>query len=439
MPSPIDEILNILDDFDEKPKKESYYTPEVNNNNIPKELPYKYSRPSPQEETPAPPRDFSSSFMNNVAKRAQEAKLSKKRVNSRFSSEAADMEIMKLIGDKEDKILVIGVGGAGSNAVSRLTRRGIKGAVTVAANTDAFHLLNSVADQKIVLGKELTEGLGAGNDPVIGRAAAEESTEDIRELVRGADMVFIQAGMGGGTGTGAASVIADIARSEGALVVGVCTLPFEMEGEERVHNALEGLKELYSTCDTVIVIPNQKLLQIDPTLPIDMAFKIADEILIKAVQGIVNLVTTPAYVNVDFADIRQILKRGGSSVIGVGEGEGPDRIEDALRESLAYSLLDIQIMDAKAALIHIAGGETLSLEEIQRCVRAVTNEIGKDAHIIWGTHIDKSLGSKVEVTIILSGVDSPYSISFDGIDPNQGWDEEGFELQSPPIKTIWDI
>ncbi len=443
MPSPIDDILDIMDNLDKPVDPRWPYSPKKEEKREEKVWqPVAASAPENPEEPKAVPQSFGigevqpkNKFMTNLVKNAHKPV---KPTVSKFSSSKMNSFIQELLKKKQDKILAIGVGGAGSNAVSRLAKKGIQGAITVAANTDAYHLLNTEADMKLILGSELTEGLGAGSDPIIGRAAAEESTEDIRELVKGADLVFVQAGLGGGTGTGAAPVIADIARSEGALVVGVCTLPFEMEGEDRVNNALDGLKELYSTCDTVIVIPNQKLLLIDDSLPLDTAFKVADEILIRAVQGIVNLVRTAAYVNVDFADIRQVLKAGGSSVIGVGEGEGPTRIEDALRESLAYSLLDIQIMDAKAALIHIAGGDTLSLEEIQRCVRTVTNELGRGSKVIWGSHIDPSLGPKVELTIILSGVDSPYTATIPKEDTVTDWDND-FESAPPQIKTIWDI
>ncbi len=457
MPSPIDDILDIMDNLDRSTDPRWSYKDhqkiwqpiaEAKAEEVHKQPIATPTASVPIEEKPEPPAQVQkpqsfgigevqaqNKFMKNLVKNVHKPI---KPSQAKFSSTKVNSVIQELLKKKNDKILAIGVGGAGSNAVSRLAKKGIQGAITVAANTDAYHLLNVEADLKLILGADLTEGLGAGSDPIIGKAAAEESEEDIRELVRDADLVFVQAGLGGGTGTGAAPVIAEIARSEGALVVGVCTLPFEMEGEERVTNAIDGLKELYSTCDTVIVIPNQKLLLIDQTLPLDTAFKVADEILIRAVQGIVNLVRTAAYVNVDFADIRQVLKAGGSSVIGVGEGEGPTRVEDALRESLAYSLLDIQIMDAKAALIHIAGGDTLSLEEIQRCVKTVTNELGRGAKVIWGSHIDPSLGPKVELTIILSGVESPYTSEMPEKTIPEDYTED-ISLQSPQIKTIWDI
>ena len=339
-----------------------------------------------------------------------------------------------IINRKKNRIAVVGVGGGGCNAINRLSlTTNVTGMVTIAANTDAIHLRKVVSDDKILLGLNLTDGLGAGNDPIIGRAAAEESGDQIRAVVGESDMVFVTAGMGGGTGTGAASVIAKIAKDSGALVVGVCTLPFEMEGNTRAKYAMTGLRELYDCSDTVIVIPNEKLMQLVPNLPINLAFEVADEILVRAVRGIVNLIVTAAYVNVDFADIRQVLKQGKASVIGMGEGTGESRIDDALRESLSNSLLDIQIMDCDAALINIAGGEDLSLEEVRKCVQTISQEMSEDAEIIWGTMIDPALGDKIVVTTILSGVSSPYDLSLEER-------EEVIEelVRDSSIPSIWD-
>lgn len=360
--------------------------------------------------------------------------------DSTTSSEVMNQRLMDLIGGNKNKIVAVGVGGGGCNAINRLSSSEFKGALTVAANTDARHLLDVNSDDKILLGEDLTRGLGAGNDPVIGKAAAEESISTIQSVFKDADMAFVTAGMGGGTGTGAACVIANEAKNSGALTVGVCTLPFEMEGETRAKHAMEGLQELFNSCDTVIVIPNEKLMDLVPNLPISLAFKVADEILVRAVKGIVNLVITPAYVNVDFADIRQVLKQGGTSVIGMGEGEGENRIEDALRESLSNSLLDIQIMDCKAALINIAGGDSLSLKEVRRCVQAISQEMGDDSEIIWGTQIDQSLGEKIQVTTILSGVSSPYNLHFDlsSEEKTETIVSHQVETDAPKITSIWE-
>lgn len=351
---------------------------------------------------------------------------------SNTSANKVDQLLDDLISKNRNKITVIGVGGGGCNAITRLSSfHSYKDAILVSVNTDAIHLRDTNSNEKILLGLQLTEGLGAGNDPVIGKAAAEESLESISNIVKQSDMVFVTTGLGGGTGTGAAPVIAREAKASNALVVGICTLPFEMEGEIRAKHAIDGLREFYQACDTVIVIPNEKLMDLVPDLPIGLAFKVADEILVRAVRGIVNLIRTPAYVNVDFADIKQILKQGGSSVIGMGEGEGENRVNDALRESLSNSLLDIQIMDCKAALINITGGPSLSLEEVRSCVQAISQEMGEDSEIIWGTHIDPTLGEKIQVTTILSGVSSPYNLNFETTSSET-------DQENPQIKSIWD-
>ena len=355
------------------------------------------------------------------------------------SAKNMDAFLKDLIGETKNNIIAVGVGGAGCNAINRLATSDFSGPLTVAANTDARHLLAVKSDEKILLGEKLTRGLGAGNDPKKGKAAAEESVFTISSTFKDADMVFVTAGMGGGTGTGAAAVIAQQAKDQGALTVGVCTLPFEMEGETRATHAMEGLKELFDACDTVIVIPNEKLMDLVPHLPISLAFKVADEILVRAVKGIVNLVITPAYVNVDFADIKQILRQGGTSVIGMGEGEGENRIEDALRESLSNSLLDVQIMDCKAALINISGGDTLQLKEVRRCVQAISQEMGEKSEIIWGTQVDQTLGNKIQVTTILSGVSSPYDINLENeVDEISEIVEKINEDDgAPKITSIW--
>jgi cell division protein FtsZ len=351
------------------------------------------------------------------------------------SSNQVDKLLDGLIQKNRNRLVVIGVGGGGCNAINRMfSSNECREVTSVAANTDAIHLRDVSSSEKVILGMELTEGLGAGNDPIIGKAAAEESLPTIGEVVTDSDMVFVTTGMGGGTGTGAAPVIAEAAKRQGALVVGICTLPFEMEGETRAKHAIQGLKEFYKACDTVIVIPNEKLMELVPDLPIGLAFKVSDEILVRAVKGIVNLIITPAYVNVDFADIRQILKQGGSSVIGMGEGEGENRIDDALRESLSNSLLDIQVMDSKAALINIAGGPSLSLEEVRACVHTISQEMGENSEIIWGTHIDPSLGEKIQVTTILSGVSSPYDLNFEIKDEFSLRDLE----KGASINSVWD-
>ena len=351
-----------------------------------------------------------SSLLNMVKKNRKKSVHDK----SQFNASSVDDLIQGIIEETSNKIIVVGVGGGGSNAVNRLERTGVNKAIVVAANTDAYHLFEMKTKKKLPIGLQLTNGNGAGNDPLIGEAAALESQEDIEKIVSGADLVFVATGLGGGTGTGAAPIIAKIARDTGALVVGVCTLPFSMEGDVRIKNAFEGLRKLYDSCDTVIVIPNEKLLELAPEMSIDYAFEVVDEVLIRAVRGIIALVSKQGFVNVDFADIRQVLKKGGTSVIGLGESKPDDtsenRVETALQESLAYNLLEARITECQAALIFITGGENLSLNEINRCIKNISDEIGHQAEIIWGTNVDPGLGNVVQVTTILSGVESPYTV-----------------------------
>ncbi len=385
--------------------------------------------PAQPQEAPSKQSQFFASFQQKVE--AKKRKMDST-VNSKYGSDKVDEMLRGIVDGNPKKILVFGVGGGGSNAVNRLALTGVEDVVTIAANTDAYHLLDMNTQQKLILGIDLTEGNGAGNDPIIGEAAAEETREEIKEIVHGADMVFVTTGLGGGTGTGAAPVIAEIAKESGSLVVGVCTLPFEMEGDYRINNAFEGLKRFYNSCDTVIVIPNEKLLKLAPNIPVELAFEVVDEVLIRAVKGIINLIINPAFVNVDLADIRSILKKRGTSVIGLGEASGPNRVEDALNESLAHNLLEARISGCKGALIHITGGPDLVLEEIKNAVTNISDEIGSGAEIIWGTHIDPNMRDTVQVTTILSGVESPYDT-----DEREGELIYSEEQNSVMMDTIW--
>lgn len=421
-------VKNLLDSLEEEDLQKN---PNTNVVEAPPE-------PKPKQQKPV---EKSSNFPSSLLSGSLTSKKNPNPINgpkntSETSSNNMNAFLDQLINKNKNRIVVFGVGGAGCNAINRLTlTTNVQGMTTVAANTDAIHLRDVESHEKVLLGLNLTEGLGAGNDPIIGKAAAEESEAQIRSVISGSDMVFVTTGMGGGTGTGAAPIIAEIAKKEGALVVGICTLPFEMEGDTRARHAMEGLKEFYAVCDTVIVIPNEKLMQLVPNLPITLAFEVADEILVRAVKGIVNLIITPAYVNVDFADIRQVLKQGGSSVIGMGEGVGDNRIDDALRESISNSLLDIQIMDCKAALINITGGPDLSLEEVRKCVQTISQEMGEESEIIWGTHLNPSLEDKIVVTTILSGVSSPYNIEFLNSEEPVSKKED---TDPSIISSIWD-
>ncbi|MEM5872403.1 MAG: cell division protein FtsZ [Candidatus Aenigmatarchaeota archaeon] len=318
-----------------------------------------------------------------------------------------DEDLRKLLETRKAEIKVIGVGGAGNNTVSRMMQVGIVGAEIIAANTDAQDLLYTDAEKKVLLGRDLTRGLGAGADPNIGMEAARESREDIKDVLKGGDMVFITCGLGGGTGTGASPVIADIAKKMGLLTVGVVTLPFSMEGKQRMENARRGLNELQKVVDTLIVIPNDKLLEIVPDVSIVSAFKICDEILVNAVKGITELVTKPGLVNLDFADIKAVMTNGGIAMIGMGESDTENRAVEAVEKALNNPLLDVDIEGASGALVNVSGGTDVTIRECQEIVEAVSTKINSDAKIIWGAQISKELGDIVRALLIITGVKAP--------------------------------
>ncbi len=317
-----------------------------------------------------------------------------------------DEELRKILESRKAEIKVLGVGGAGGNTVSRLMQVGIVGAETVGINTDAQDLLYTDADTKVLMGRDLTGGLGAGADPKIGTEAAKESKEDIKKALEGADMVFVTCGLGGGTGTGGAPIIADIAKKVGALTVGVVTLPFTMEGKQRSKNAQEGLEGLESIADTLIVIPNDKLLEIVPDVSITTAFKVADEILVNAVKGIAELITKPGLVNLDFADIRAVMGSGGIAMIGMGESDTENRALESVEKSLNNPLLDVDIDGASGALVNVSGGEDITIKECQEIVEAVSSKLNPEAKIIWGAQIIKELGDTIRSMLIVTGVKS---------------------------------
>ena len=302
------------------------------------------------------------------------------------------------------KILVVGVGGGGCNAVNRMIASGLKSASFVAANTDKQALMMSKASMQIQLGEKLTKGLGAGADPEIGRKAAEESRSQITERLRGVDLVFITAGMGGGTGTGAAPVIASIAREMGILTIAVVTKPFEFEGRTRLSNAELGIKNLSKCVDTLVVIPNDRLLSIAPkgTSIVD-AFKYADDVLRQGIQGISDLIATPSLINLDFADVRTVMKNRGLAHMGIGEGKGEKRNEIAVRQAIASPLLETSINGAKAVIINVKGGFDLTLEEVNDAVQLVKEVVAPDANTIFGTTIDENYSDRMIVTIVATG------------------------------------
>ncbi|MGV8151648.1 MAG: cell division protein FtsZ [Candidatus Nanoarchaeia archaeon] len=317
-----------------------------------------------------------------------------------------DRELEEILKRQNAKVKVFGVGGAGGNTISRMREVGIKGGEFIAVNTDAQDLLYSDSDYKILIGKELTMGLGAGSNPKVGEEAAHESETEIKKRVSGCDMVFVTCGLGGGTGTGAAPVIAEIAKKQGALVIGVVTLPFTIEGKKRIENAEYGLERMESVVDTLIIIPNDKLLEIAPELPLQTAFKVADEILTNAVKGITELVTKSGLVNLDFADVKAVMTNGGVSLMGMGESDSANRARDSVEKAINNPLLDVDISNATGALINIIGGNDLSLDEAREIIATVGERLSQDAKMIWGAQISPDLEKSVRVMIIVTGVKS---------------------------------
>ena len=301
-------------------------------------------------------------------------------------------------------IKVVGIGGGGVNAVNRMIEAGLQGVEFIAVNTDAQALLMSDADVKLDIGRELTRGLGAGADPDVGRKAAEDHREEVEEVLKGADMVFVTAGEGGGTGTGGAPVVAGIARKLGALTIGVVTRPFTFEGKRRGGQAEDGITELRNECDTLIVIPNDRLLQLgDAGVSLMDAFRSADEVLLSGVQGITNLITTPGLINLDFADVKSVMSGAGSALMGIGSSRGEGRAVQAAEKAINSPLLEASMDGAQGVLLSIAGGSDLGLFEIHEAATLVQEAAHAEANIIFGTVIDDSLGDEVRVTVIAAG------------------------------------
>jgi len=322
------------------------------------------------------------------------------------SQNQLDEELEQLLKTQNAKIRIVGSGGGGNNTIDRIAEVGIAGAETVAINTDAQDLLYASADKKILIGKEATRGLGAGSNPKLGESAARENEQEIKKALEGADMVFITCGLGGGTGCGSVAVVAEVARKLNILTIGIVTMPFAMEGNRRYENALYGLEKLAEYTDTLIVIPNDKLLELAPDLPIHTAFKVADEILTNAVKGTAELVTKAGLVNLDFADIRAVMGDGGVALIGVGESDSDERASQAVERAINNPLLSVDIKEATGALINISGSSSLTLEESRKIVEAVTERIDPDARVIWGAQIYEDMEQTLRVMLIITGVDS---------------------------------
>ena len=328
--------------------------------------------------------------------------------NPSTSGQMTDSELADVVEDLETKITVVGCGGAGGNTVTRMMEEGIHGAKLVAANTDAQHLADEVAaDTKILIGKKRTGGRGAGSVPKIGEEAAQENIEDIQQSIDGSDMVFVTAGLGGGTGTGAAPVVAQAAQDSGALTISIVTIPFTAEGERRRANADAGLERLRSVSDTVIVVPNDRLLDYAPSMPLQDAFKICDRVLMRSVKGMTELITKPGLVNVDFADVRTIMENGGVAMIGLGESDSENKAQDSIRSALRSPLLDVEFDGANSALVNVVGGPDMSIEEAEGVVEEIYDRIDPDARIIWGASVNDEFDGKMETMIVVTGVESP--------------------------------
>lgn len=319
-----------------------------------------------------------------------------------------DEELLKFIQAAQPKIYVVGAGGSGSNTITRVSELNIGGTTLIAVNTDASHLAKTKSHRKILIGKKVTKGLGAGSDPRLGEESAVESKDEIRHIISDAQIVFVTCGLGGGTGTGSAPIVAHQAKEAGALTVAIVTLPFSSEGRVRMRNALEGLAKLKRVTDTTIIIPNDKLLAVAPNLPLNMAFRISDEVLANATKGIIEMVTKPGMVNLDFADLRSVLKDSGYAVIGIGEAsttQSGDRAIIAIENTLKSPLLDVDLSNARKALVNIVGGEDLTLGEAERVFQEVASRINRDAMLKWGARIEPSMQKNaIKVMVVIGGV-----------------------------------
>jgi cell division protein FtsZ len=354
------------------------------------------------------------SLINNTIKESEKRRERSTMEERNSYDDNIDNDLKEIIQRSRAKIFVVGTGGAGNNTVSRLAEIGVEGAGTLSVNTDAQDLFYSKSDHKLLIGRSTCGGLGAGGMPDIGEESAEESEEQLKEKLEGADMVFVTCGLGGGTGTGSAPVISKLAKKIGALTIAVATMPFSAEGLRRRENAEKGLEKLQSAADTVIVIPNDKLLEVAPNLPINKAFMVADELLGRAVKGITELITKPGLVSLDFADIRSIMMGSGMAMIGMGESDSGDRAIESVHEALNSPLLDLDISNAKGALINISGSSDLTLHEAEKVVQIVADELDPDANIIWGTQIQEDLENVIRTTIVVAGVKSPHIFGMPG-------------------------
>ena len=329
-----------------------------------------------------------------------------KQLTSRGSS-SEDEELKKFVEKAKIRIKVIGCGGAGNNTISRLMQMGIKNVETIAINTDALDLLYTDANKKILIGKETTRGLGAGADISVGKKAAEEQRDEIKNAIKGADLLFLTAGLGGGSGSSSIPLVAQLAKEMNILTIAIVTLPFLMEGRHRAENARIALEELEQYADTLIVIQNEKLLEVVPNLTLAEAFKFADEILANAVKGIVDVVMNPGLVNVDFADLKAIVREGKFGVIGLGESDSEKRAIEAAERAISHPLLNIEVSNGKAALIDIISDPSITVKESQKVIETIASRLSEDAKIIWGVQIDKNLNGKLKTLVVITGLEKP--------------------------------
>lgn len=317
-----------------------------------------------------------------------------------------DDELEEILRELKTNIVVVGCGGSGSNTIQRMFEEGVDGAELYAINTDAQHLRHIKVPKKILIGRTRTRGLGAGSIPTLGQEAAEESRDQIDKIIANADMVFVTCGLGGGTGTGAAPVVADIARKAGALTIAVVTLPFSVEGAIRMENAEAGLQRLREVVDTVIVVPNDKLLEVVPHLPLQTAFKVCDEVLMRSVKGITELIVKPGLVNLDFADVRVVLQKSGVAMIGLGEAEGERRAIESVNRAIRSPLLDVDVSGATAALVNVIGGPDMTISEAESVVNELYTRVDPKARLIWGAMVEPDLENVIRTMIIVTGVKS---------------------------------
>lgn len=322
------------------------------------------------------------------------------------SAKKTDEELRGVLEDLKTKITVVGCGGAGCNTLNRMVDEGIDGAELIATNTDVRHLIDIEANEKMLIGQKLTEGRGAGSRPQVGEEAALESQQEIQDAVQGSDMVFVTAGMGGGTGTGSAPVVAQAAKDAGALTISIVTLPFSSEGEIRRQNAEAGVERLREISDTLIVVPNDKLLETVGDLPLDQAFQVADEVLMRSVKGITELITQPGLVNLDFADVSTVMEQGGVAMIGLGEARGESRAKDSVMKALRSPVLDVDIEGASSVLVNVTGGPDMSVDEAEGVVEELHQRVDPDARIIWGASVSDELEDEIRTMLVVTGAKS---------------------------------